>query len=398
METCDVAIVGAGPYGLSAGAYLREIPGVETKVFGQPMDFWKRCMPPKMLLRSRGHAMQLAAPKRQWSLDTYVAHNGNKSFAEPLPCSDFIHYGQWFHDRARINSDPRKVVHISRIPRGYQLSMSTGENLRSTRVIVAAGIESYAYKPESFSRIPPQLVSHASELRDYEAFRNKHVIVIGGGQSALESAAFLHDGGAHVEILVRSSAERPAPWRLALLKRMVATDRMKFLYGRGRVGPAGVSLLVQRPSWYSRLSKQRRTIWDRRSSKLGFSFQLVPHMNGTQIHYGQTVDRADVHGECVTLRMGDGTQRRAHHIVLGTGYHVNVAKCPFLSPRILHDLHLVNGYPVLGAGLESSSAGLHFLGAPAAYSFGPLLRFVAGAEFAASTVARKIQSVTKHSR
>ena len=125
METCDVAIVGAGPYGLSAGAYLREIPGVETKVFDLPMDFWKRCMPPKMLLRSQWNATHLAAPKRQWSLDAYVAHNGNGRLADPIPPSDFIRYGEWFHDRARINSDPRRVVQISRVPRGYQLSMKS---------------------------------------------------------------------------------------------------------------------------------------------------------------------------------------------------------------------------------------------------------------------------------
>jgi cation diffusion facilitator CzcD-associated flavoprotein CzcO len=41
---CDVAIVGAGPYGLSAAAHLRAA-GVEARVFGRTMEFWERQMP-----------------------------------------------------------------------------------------------------------------------------------------------------------------------------------------------------------------------------------------------------------------------------------------------------------------------------------------------------------------
>jgi len=44
----------------------------------------------------------------------------------------------------------------------------------------------------------------------------------------------------------------------------------------------------------------------------------------------------------------------------------------------------VDGFPVLNRGLESSIPGLHFLGKPAAWSFGPLLGFVSGAEFASN--------------
>lgn len=52
METCDVAVVGAGPYGLSAAAHLVKVQGLEVKLFGEPMSFWERHMPDRMLLRS----------------------------------------------------------------------------------------------------------------------------------------------------------------------------------------------------------------------------------------------------------------------------------------------------------------------------------------------------------
>ena len=45
---------------------------------------------------------------------------------------------------------------------------------------------------------------------------------------------------------------------------------------------------------------------------------------------------------------------------------------------------------MLKRGLESSVPGLHFVGKPAAWSFGPLLGFVSGAEFASVELVRSI--------
>jgi hypothetical protein len=44
---------------------------------------------------------------------------------------------------------------------------------------------------------------------------------------------------------------------------------------------------------------------------------------------------------------------------------------------------------VLGPGLESSVPGLHFMGAPAARSFGPIMRFVVGTWYSAPALARR---------
>jgi hypothetical protein len=88
--------------------------------------------------------------------------------------------------------------------------------------------------------------------------------------------------------------------------------------------------------------------------------------------------------------LNDGTERTVDHVVLGSGYRVNVALYPFLSTEVLERIEQIDGHPCLGAGLESSVPGLHFLGAPAAWSFGPLMRFVAGTEFASRALTRRI--------
>jgi hypothetical protein len=73
-------------------------------------------------------------------------------------------------------------------------------------------------------------------------------------------------------------------------------------------------------------------------------------------------------------------------VLLGTGYKVAIARYGFLSPPLLEAIRTVNGYPLLNKGFESSVPGLYFVGATAAYSFGPLCRFVAGTRFTAVTL------------
>jgi len=182
-----------------------------------------------------------------------------------------------------------------------------------------------------------------------------------------------------------------SPSTTTFVKRVADAKRFRFLYGRGGVGSIGVSLLIQRPTLYARLSPERRGYWDRKATKLGFSYRLVPGMNGTPVRHGESIERAEARNGRLRMRLAAGSERIVDHLVLGTGYRVDVSRCPLLSAEILENLARVDGYLVLDSGLESSVSGLHFLGAPAAYSLGPLLRFVAGTEFAAPAVARRIR-------
>jgi hypothetical protein len=88
--------------------------------------------------------------------------------------------------------------------------------------------------------------------------------------------------------------------------------------------------------------------------------------------------------------LNDGTARYADHVLLATGYRVNITQYPFLPSSLMKTIDIVNGHPKLNSRFESSVEGLHFLGAPAAWSFGPLMRFVAGADFATRTLTRGI--------
>src|SRR5688572_29832720 len=114
----EVAVIGAGPHGLSVAAHLRRA-GVEAQVFGHPMTFW-RTMPEGMYLRSNWSATNIAAPTGKLSLDAYKAETGDE-FGSPVPLANFIAYGSWFQQRAVPDVRRRIVERLDRDPGGFAL-------------------------------------------------------------------------------------------------------------------------------------------------------------------------------------------------------------------------------------------------------------------------------------
>jgi len=391
MDKCEVVIVGAGPYGLSAAAHLRELKGLDVRLFGEPMSFWERHMPKGMILRSPWAGSHIADPENRLTLDVYRMVNGNHHLAYPIPSTNFIKYGHWFHEQIALPADRRKVLRTEVAPNGYRLILEDGDTIHARRVVIAGGIQPFAYRPDVFGHFPTPLVTHTSEHRDFGEFRNKEVLVIGGGQSALESAAFLHEAGACVEVLIRNSTLHWLGHRKWTHAKVISW----MLYGSADVGPSGISLLVQHPNWFRRLPRKIQNSWGRRAIRPAVSHRLEARTRHVPIHYERFVVQARVAGERLCVRLNNGSERVVDHVVLATGYRVNVALYPFLSSELLNNLALVDGYPRLDAGFESSLPGLHFLGAPSAWSFGPLMRFVAGTEFAAPALSRRILHATK---
>jgi hypothetical protein len=76
--------------------------------------------------------------------------------------------------------------------------------------------------------------------------------------------------------------------------------------------------------------------------------------------------------------------------MLGTGYHIDISRLGLFGPEMLRAIRQVDGSPRLRGGFESSVPGLHFLGANAVKSYGPLMRFIAGSGYAARLLTREI--------
>jgi cation diffusion facilitator CzcD-associated flavoprotein CzcO len=394
MNTCDVTILGAGPYGLSAAAHLRTIPGLDVRVFGEPMSFWDN-MPLGMFLRSNWTATQIADPRCALTLEAYMASSGNH-LSQPVPLDRFIQYGLWYQGQAIPDLDRRKIARLESSPHGFRAILGDGDVLESRRVVVAAGIGSFPWRPPEFSDLPLSLASHTSAHRDLGEFGGKQVLTVGGGQSALESAALLHEAGAGVEVVARSrQIHWLQGWASKTLHHRVGSFTRRLLYAPTDVGPAGLSQLLARPDLLKHLPRGLQNKLRKRAVRPAGARWLVSRLENVPIHLGRSVLSATPVGEKARVRLDDGSERIVDHILFGTGYRVDISKYEFLAPNLVQAIQRVNGYPVLSEGLETSLPGLHILGAPAAWSFGPLMQFVSGTHYASESLTRHISANTR---
>lgn len=381
----EIAIIGAGPYGLSAAAHLKA-RGREVLVFGEPMEFWANKMPEGMLLRSPRVASNISDPNHAYSLEAYEA-SAKISASAPLPLSRFVEYGRWFRHHIGSSLDPRTVARVEQDSVSLQLTLEDGETVRARRVVVATGIGPFRKKPAVFKGLPSGQISHCYEGRDVKRFSGKRVAVIGAGQSSLESAALLHEAGAEVELIVRKDSLR---WigRHKWLHQMGLISRM--LYSEHDVGPVGISRLVAYPRLVSYIPLRLRDKIRTRAVKPGGSQWLPARLAGVKVTTGHSVSQARSVGDEVALTLDDGSERRADHVLCGTGYQVDLSRYDFLPTDLVAKVQQFGGYPKLAPGFSCSVPGLHFIGATAARSFGPLLYFVAGTEFASRHLVSQI--------
>jgi cation diffusion facilitator CzcD-associated flavoprotein CzcO len=385
-STVDVAIIGAGPYGMAAASHLRGLSDLEVRVFGEPMTFW-RGMPRGMLLRSAWDACHIGFPEGNLTLDSYKAE-ARADFGKPVPLDAFIDYGCWFQRRAVPDLDSRRVTMVESAPGGFRVSTEDGDTTRAKRVVVAAGIEAFPARPPVFDTLPRDLVSHSLDHDDLSRFAGRRIVVVGGGQSALESAALLHESGAEVEVIARK--ENIIWLHGGTVQRRLGRFKPLF-YAQTDVGPAGLSRLVAVPELFCRLPRPAQEKLAYRAIRPAGARWLVDRLASVPITTARNVEHASPAHNRVRLVLDDGSQRSADHVILGTGYRIDVARYDFLAPQVARRIDCVGGYPVLRKGLESSVPGLHFLGAPAAYSFGPIMRFVSGSWYAAENLANALQ-------
>jgi hypothetical protein len=378
-------IVGAGPYGLALAHVLSQA-GIETTTIGTPLGSWRGEMPRGMLLKSEGHASSIITSDAGLTLRSYCAEVGAEyqDIGLPVPLEVFASYGEWFQERAVPEVRPELVERITRGPQGFDVALQTGETVPAGRVVVATGIGRFAHIPPELRDAPGSTVSHTSRLRDPGVFAGRRVAVVGAGQSALESAALIREAGGEPIVLARRRAlvwnSEPDPGPVARRGRL-----------RRPWSPLG-------PGWplfvYSHLAAGypalpetiRRT---RARSTLGPAggWWLHPRIEGlVEVRCGTRILGWQAKGEGLQLELAGpdgGSTLDVDHVLCGTGYRVDLGRLELLDPTVREQVLTSHGAPILSRTLESTVPGLHFTGAMAMDTFGPLMRFVCGAEFAA---------------
>lgn len=391
-----VAVIGAGPFGLSTAAHLRA-RGMPVRVFGDPMVSWRDNMPAGMLLKSTPAASNIDCPQRGHTLADYCDAAGIRRLVtdeDIIPVETFIAYGEWFQQKLVPELERVRVVSVDRRPGGgFELKLDSGEQFTARAVVVATGLSGLSHLPRELAAAAPDgpaptaPVSHSSQHHDLSGFSGRELIVVGAGQSALETAVLAAEAGARVRVVARGRgrvAFGAAPWDQPRLRPESPFGRAWSLWA-----------LSYYPHPYRYLPAEIRHYLVRRVLGPLGAWWLRERFSGkVQVSEVQRIVRAEATGEGTTLTVrghaGRTERLTADHVIAATGYRVNIAAMDFLGPGLRTTLATSRGTPKLGAGYVSSVPGLYFTGLPAAASYGPVMRFVCGTEFASPRLARHL--------
>jgi cation diffusion facilitator CzcD-associated flavoprotein CzcO len=388
----DAVVVGAGPYGLSIAAHLRA-RGLGHRAFGSPMQTWLTAMPEGMLLKSDGFASSLSAPLPGATLAEYCADQDLPYHPThiPVPLETFAQYGLDFQRRFVPHLESPTVAAISQRAHGFRVALADGEEFEARCVVVAVGITHFASTPPVFAGLPSSLASHSSDHRDLIRFAGRDVTVVGAGASAVELAVGLANAGAKPRMIVRAGTVKfasPPP------------SRPRSLFARIRHPSSGLGpgvrsrLCCDAPDLFRLLPGGTRgklvrrhlgpsSAWHLRTAFEASVDLLTSHrIVAVEPHDGRLrIDTAN----------GDGNATvETDHVICATGYRADLRRLTFLDDGLRDRIQAVNDAPSLSRSFESSVKGLFFAGLAGAMTFGPLMRFVYGAEFTAQRITSRI--------
>lgn len=384
----DVAILGAGPYGLSLAAHLSPRTS-SLRIFGQAMAFWREHMPRGMSLKSDGFASSLSAPVPGFTLGDWCRAQG-QPYADmglPVPLQTFCDYSLDFQRRLVPQLEPTLVQSLRQENGHFVLALPGAAPARARRVVVATGIAPFAHLPEALRGLPAERVSHSSAHADLGGFAGRRVAVLGAGASAGDTAALLHAAGAEVELVCRQGIRFHNP---------PAGPRP--LWQRLRKPDSGLG-----PGWKSYLSSELPLVFHALPERLrlrAVARHLGPApgwfvrdqvLGKLPVRTGWSLQRAELDAGQLRLDFSaaDGSRPslRVDHVIAATGYRNDLERLDFIDPALRARVRTVQRTPVLDRQFQSSVPGLYFTGAIAANSFGPLLRFAYGADFTARRLA-----------
>jgi thioredoxin reductase len=401
----EVAIIGAGPYGLSIAAHLRAA-GVPFAIFGRAMENWAEHMPAGMHLKSDGFASNLYDPNSEYTLQQHCALH-NIEYADmrvPVSLELFVDYGRAFQKKLVPSLRDLRVTQVHRGAGSFDLELANGEHLQARKIIIATGTHDVEYMPEMLQKLPVALRSHSAEIADVSRFRGQQIAVIGAGASATDVAALTQQAGAHVTLVSHQAPifhTKSSPANRSLWQRIRNPNL--------GLGPnLRSSLCVALPDVFRQLPAHLRLRIVKTHLGPSGGWFIRDIFVGKVAEQRGSIARAEARGQRVrlTVRAADGktTELEVDHVVAGTGYRYDVNRAPFLDTQIKAAVKVEEGYPALTRNFESSEKGLYFVGLPAANTFGPAQRFALGARFTAariaahmarSTVARAVPDVAQ---
>jgi thioredoxin reductase len=237
--------------------------------------------------------------------------------------------------------------------------------------------------------LPDWAASHSYDHRNVDQFKGREVVVVGAGASAIDLAAQLKDCGADVRVLAQEEeirfSDAPEPMDGSILKQLRRVS--------SEIAPGLRSFLsIHAPLLFHRLPEtlRLRTVKTHLGPAPGW-FMRARIEGRIRMLLGREILHAQTEGDRVAMRIMDMDHVQetitCDHVISATGYRPALHKLSFLDAGLREEIAQVEETPILSDQFESSVPGLYFTGPVAANSFGPLMRFMVGAEFAAPRLA-----------
>jgi thioredoxin reductase len=347
-----------------------------------------------MMLKSDGFASSLSEPSGEGTLAAYCAARDIPYHRTDIPVhiEVFNDYALDFQQRFVPGLEDRQVVSLEKTSDGFRVGLDDGETVHADMVVGAVGITHFGQLPAELAQLPADLVSHSSAHHDLSPFKGRDVTVIGGGSSAVDIAALLSEAGAETTLVARRDSLRffsePTPGPRSRWQRI--------RHPSTGLGPGWRSWLCQHvPNLFRFLPGDTRLKIIRKHLGPKSAWLMKARLEAaTTIVLGATIRSAVAEQGRVrlVLRKADGSTQElvTDHVVAATGYAPDVSRLGFLSEGLRTSVRTHSRMPVLSGTFESSVRGLYFVGPPAVNSFGPLMRFMVGAEYVAPLVARRL--------
>jgi thioredoxin reductase len=345
------------------------------------MGAWKNNMPAGMLLKSYPWASNLSDAESAFSAKRFCTERGlpYDDVLIALPRETFIAYGEAFQARFVPSVENKMLVSLKPIAAGFEARFDDDETISARRVVVAIGLSAFKYMPPFASHLPTELISHSGDYGPLDSLEGKRVVVVGSGSSATDLCALLHERGTTVSLVARASklVFAGAPRLRSAFERATAPD--------SGIGEGWTMEVCATAPWV--VNRMPTNIRIRLANTkalgpLGGAFMRDRVIGKFPQLLGRTISEITRRGDTVEMRLiaSDGLTDTVHadHVIFATGYKTDVSRLSFLDRSVTSRMRLTGTAPLLSQHYESSIPGLHLIGPAAAFSFGPVCRFVFG--------------------
>lgn len=364
MQTTDLLVIGAGPYGLCLAAHARD-SGLSVSIVGESMAFWKHNMPGGMLLRS-GLDWHLDASEVH-TLEAFLEERGiPRTAAKPMPVETFRDYAEWFRECKQINVQPLYVDRVDRVDGLFAAHCDNGETIRARRVVAAPGLAPFANVPGELSAgLPCDRMAHTAKLVDFRRLAGKRCLIVGGRQSAFEWAALMIEEGVEsIDLVFRHDMPRFVTSDWSFTDAMI--DNTMRVRGWFRRLDPGEQEAIHKRFWSMGRLQLEPWLWPRVNKK---NVRLWPN---SRIAESRTLGT-------IEARLDRGNWLSVDHVLFATGYRVDLSRVKYLAENVAQGrLRVKDGVPVLDEDFQTTLPGLHIVGQASAQDFGPFFGFIRG--------------------